>query len=355
MKVSLETLKERKNTLELELGQQSLDNQRRKELQKELAHLGTLIHLQEKITAYEKNSAEILEQLKTEKDPELQQLYKQELADFEQEKQKAVQELEEFLHPKDPMDQRSVFLEIRAGTGGAEAALFASDLMQMYTNYALKNNWRVELVDESFTDLGGIREATLHFEGKGVYGALKFESGVHRVQRVPKTETAGRVHTSTATVAIFPEVEDVDISINPADLRIDTFRSGGAGGQHVNKTESAIRITHIPTNIVVTCQTERSQHKNKAKALKALQSRLFAHQKEKQEATMGKQRKEMVGAAQRAEKVRTYNFPQNRVTDHNAEITLQKLDRVILGDLDDIIAALQKKEREQRNSATVTT
>lgn len=353
MKLSLEALKERKNSLEIELGQPGIDNQRRKELQKELAHLGVLIHLQEKITAYEKNSTEILEQLQIEKDVELQQLYKQELAEFEQEKQKTIQELEEFLHPKDPLDQRSVFLEIRAGTGGAEAALFASDLMQMYTNYALKNNWHAELVDESFTDLGGIREATLHIEGKGVYGALKFESGVHRVQRVPKTETSGRVHTSTATVAIFPEVEDVDVSINPSDLRIDTFRSGGAGGQHVNKTESAIRITHIPTNIVVTCQTERSQHKNKAKALKALQSRLFAYQKEKQEAAMGKQRKEMVGTAQRAEKVRTYNFPQNRVTDHNAEITLQKLDRVILGDLDDIIAALQKKECEQRNSTTV--
>jgi len=353
MKQPLESLKERKNILEAELAHPHLDHQKRKELQRELSSTTALINLQEKIASLEKNIQEIIEQLDTEKDSELQQLYKQELVEFENEKQKTRQELEEFLYPKDPLDERSVFLEVRAGTGGQEAALFASDLLKMYTNYALKNNWNAQLVDESFTDLGGIREATLHIEGKGVYGALKFEAGVHRVQRVPKTETAGRIHTSTATVAVFPEVEDVDISINPSDLRIDTFRSGGAGGQHVNKTESAIRITHIPTNIVVTCQTERSQHKNKAKALKALQSRLFAYQKEKQDAAMGKQRKEMVGTGQRAEKVRTYNFPQNRVTDHNAEITLQKLDRVILGDLDEIVDALKKKEQEQRKSSAV--
>ncbi len=348
MTQSLFELKERKIALETELLGAHLDNNRRKELQKELARISDQVNFLEKIESAEKESKAIKEQLENEKDQELRQFYNEEIQALEKEIQKTRQELEEFLYPKDLLDDASVFLEVRAGTGGQEAALFASDLIRMYSNYALKHDWSVELVDESFTDLGGIREATLHIQGKSVYGALKFEAGVHRVQRVPKTETAGRVHTSTATVAVFPEVEDVDISINPSDLRIDTFRSGGAGGQHVNKTESAIRITHIPSGLVVTCQTERSQHKNKAKAMKALQSRLFSYEKEKQEAATGKQRKEMVGTAQRAEKVRTYNFPQNRVTDHNAEITLQKLDRVMLGELDDIVDALQKKERESR-------
>jgi peptide chain release factor 1 len=250
--------------------------------------------------------------------------------------------------PSDEHDERSVFIEIRAGAGGQEAALFAADLLRMYTNYAMKKGWRATVVDESFTDLGGIRDVTLHVQGEGAYGHLKFEAGVHRVQRVPKTETAGRVHTSTATVAVLPEAEEVDVNINPADLRIDVFRASGAGGQHVNTTDSAVRITHIPSGVVVSCQDERSQHKNKAKALKMLQSRLLAFEKERHEAEVGKQRKEMVGRGMRAEKARTYNFPQNRVTDHNADITLKKLDYVMEGDLDEIIDALRAIDREER-------
>ena len=218
----------------------------------------------------------------------------------------------------------------------------------MYTNYALSKKWHVEVADCSTTDLGGIREAVLHIEGKGVYGHLRYESGVHRVQRVPKTETAGRVHTSTATVAVLPEAKEVDVVINPADLRVDTYRASGAGGQHVNKTDSAIRITHIPTGIVVACQEDRSQHKNRAKALKMLQARILAVQREKQELEQSQKRKEMVGGAMRAEKVRTYNFPQNRISDHQVDLTLKNLDVVIEGALDDIIEALMKKGREDR-------
>lgn len=219
--------------------------------------------------------------------------------------------------------------------------------------YAAKKQWRTSIVSESHTDLGGFREVVIHVEGKNVYGHLKQEAGVHRVQRVPATETSGRIHTSTATVAVFPEAEEVEFTINPSDLRIDVYRASGAGGQHVNTTDSAVRITHIPTGVVVACQDERSQHKNKAKALKVLQSRLYAVHKEKQEAETSAARKEQVGSGTRSEKVRTYNYPQNRVSDHQVEVTLNKLDMVMEGDLDDIIIPLMKKDLEDRRSQKV--
>lgn len=240
------------------------------------------------------------------------------------------------------------FLEIRAGTGGQEAALFAGDLLRMYTLYAAKKGWKTAIVNESSTDLGGYREVVIEIKGKRVYGHLKHESGVHRVQRVPATETQGRVHTSTATVAVLPEVEDVEVNINPNDLRIDVYRASGAGGQHVNTTDSAVRITHIPTGVVVACQDERSQHKNKAKALKVLQSRIFASIQEKQEAEQSQKRKEMVGSATRSEKVRTYNYPQNRITDHQVDVTLKNLDVVMEGDLEPIIEALMQRDDAER-------
>ena len=252
------------------------------------------------------------------------------------------------MFPADPLDDRSVYLEIRAGTGGQEAALFAGDLLRMYTNYALKRGWRVSIEDSSSTDLGGYKEVVVHIAGPGVYGDLKHESGVHRVQRVPATEGSGRIHTSTATVAVLPEADDVDVTINPSDLRFDTYRSGGAGGQHVNKTDSAVRITHIPSGLVVACQDERSQHKNRAKALKVLQSRLLAAQTAQQNQEMSEKRREQVGTGERAEKVRTYNFPQNRITDHQVDLTLKNLDVVIEGELDPIIQALREKERADR-------
>lgn len=325
------------------------DNAKRVVLQKELARLLRIIDAHKDLARCDALITDAKNQLKhSTDDPEMTELFKLELHDLELKKSEKERALEDVMIPSDEHDDRSVFIEIRAGAGGQEAALFAADLLRMYTNYALKKGWRATVVDESFTDLGGIRDVTLHVEGSGVYGYLKFEAGVHRVQRVPKTETAGRVHTSTATVAVLPEAEEVDVNINPTDLRIDVFRASGAGGQHVNTTDSAVRITHIPTGVVVACQDERSQHKNKAKALKVLQSRLLVFEKERHAAEVGKQRKEMVGRGMRAEKARTYNFPQNRVTDHNADITLKKLDYVMEGDLDEIIEALRHLDREER-------
>jgi len=325
------------------------DNTKRIVLQKELARLLRIIDAQKDLIRCDQLIADAKNQLKRSlEDPEMAELFKLEIQELELKKAAKERALEDIMIPSDEHDERSVFIEIRAGAGGQEAALFAADLLRMYTNYALKKGWRATVVDESFTDIGGIRDVTLHIQGSGVYGYLKFEAGVHRVQRVPKTETAGRVHTSTATVAVLPEAEEVDVSINPSDLRIDVFRASGAGGQHVNTTDSAVRITHIPTGVVVSCQDERSQHKNKAKALKVLQSRLLMFEKERHAAEIGKQRKEMVGRGMRAEKVRTYNFPQNRVTDHNADITLKKLDYVIEGDLDEIIDTLRSIDREER-------
>lgn len=327
------------------------DNTQRGVLQKELARLLRIIDAHKALAHLDTVIADTKEQLKQSAgDAEMAELFKVELHDLELQRIEKERAIEDLTIPSDEHDERSVFLEIRAGTGGQEAALFAADLLRMYTNYALKKGWRTAVVDESFTDLGGIRDVTLHIQGEGVYGYLKFEAGVHRVQRVPKTETSGRVHTSTATVAVLPEAHEVDVTINPADLRIDVFRASGAGGQHVNTTDSAVRITHVPTGVVVSCQDERSQHKNKAKALKVLQSRLLAFEKERHAAEIGKQRKEMVGRGMRAEKVRTYNFPQNRVTDHNADITLKKLEYVMEGDLDEIIEALRAKDRQERRA-----
>jgi peptide chain release factor 1 len=325
------------------------DNAKRIALQKELARLLRIIDVYKDFERLDKTIADTKEQLKqSSNDAEMVELFRVELHDLGLKRLEKERAIEDMMIPSDEHDDRSIFMEIRAGAGGQEAALFAADLLRMYTNYALKKGWRATVVDESFTDLGGIRDVTLHIQGEGAYGYLKFEAGVHRVQRVPKTETAGRVHTSTATIAVLPEAEEVDVSINPADLRIDTYRASGAGGQHVNKTDSAVRITHIPTGVAVACQEERSQHKNRAKAMKMLQSRLLVAEKEKQAEEVGKQRKEMVGRGMRAEKARTYNFPQNRVTDHNADITLKKLDYVMQGDLDEIIDALRLMDREER-------
>ncbi len=326
----------------------TLETNKRHLVQKELSYLSTLLSKHKEIVRLEKDYGDLKAQLESNVDPEMAPLFEEELKGFEEKVTSAQNELDRIMFPSDPLDSRDVFLEIRAGAGGQEASLFAGDLLRMYTNYALKKNWRVDIVSVSETDVGGIREIILHIQGKDVFGHLKFESGVHRVQRVPVTEGSGRVHTSTATVAILPEAKEVDITINPSDLRIDVYRSSGAGGQHVNTTDSAVRITHIPTNVVVTCQDERSQHKNKAKAMKMLQSRLLVAQREKESQEKSLMRKELVGAGMRAEKVRTYNFPQNRVTDHQVDVTLKNLDMVLEGDMDDIIAALMEKERVDR-------
>ena len=348
MQINWENIYQRHEELMQMLTSPNLDRSQRRSLQKELAHLAQLIAKYKEITALERTIADAKIEAAQTHEAALAQLFRQELVDLKAELLVKEHGLENLLIPSDEHDERSIFLEIRAGTGGQEAALFAADLVKMYTNYALRKNWQVSVVDESLTDLGGIRDVTLHIQGKNVYAHLKHEAGVHRVQRVPKTETQGRIHTSTATVAVLPEAKEVDVQINPADIRIDVYRASGAGGQHVNTTDSAVRITHIPTGVVVTCQDERSQHKNKTKAMKMLQSRILASEKKRHEAEISKQRKEMVGRGMRSEKVRTYNFPQNRVTDHQVNLTLKKLDRVIEGDLDEIVAALQQKERQDR-------
>lgn len=348
MSIQWDELQHKYDEISEQLINPSLDTQKRQELQKEHSQLTQLLEIHKSITALSKDIADAQEQRAQTTDAQLIELYNEELLDLQKKLDQANQDLEEVLFPPDPLDNRSVFLEVRAGTGGQEAALFAADLLKMYTNYALSKNWEVSLVDSSSTDLGGIRDATLHIQGKKVYGHLKLESGVHRVQRVPQTETSGRVHTSTATVAVLPEAEEVEINISPADLRVDTYRAGGAGGQHVNKTDSAVRITHIPTGIVVACQEERSQHKNRNKAMKMLQSRILAGEKEKHESEMSKKRKEMVGGGERAEKVRTYNYPQNRITDHQVDLTLKKLDIMMEGNIDELIQTLVAHDRAQR-------
>ena len=280
-------------------------------------------------------------------DAELKEIAQEELIELESRKGKLESDLKILLLPKDPNDDKNLILEIRAGTGGDEAALFAADLFRVYIRYAERKNWQYKVMDSSDTGIGGIKEAIVSIQGKGAFGMLKYESGVHRVQRVPKTETSGRVHTSAATIAVLPEAEDVDIEINDSDLKIDTYRASGAGGQHVNKTESAIRITHIPTGLVVTCQDESSQHKNRAAALKVLKSRLVASEQEKVAAERAAERRSLVSTGDRSAKIRTYNFPQGRVTDHRINFTSYKLNEILDGDITEVIEKLKIAEQQE--------
>ena len=273
-------------------------------------------------------------------DKELKDLAEEGMLECKQKSEELWEELKILLLPKDPNDDKNVIVEIRGGAGGEEAALFAGVLMRMYTMYAEAKRWKVEMLGANETELGGYKEVSFMIEGEGAYSRLKYESGVHRVQRVPETEAQGRIQTSTATVAVLPEAEEVEFEINPADLQIDTYRSGGAGGQHVNKTESAIRITHLPTGVVVECQDERSQHKNKEKALKILRSRLYDAMMQEQNDAIASDRKAQVGTGDRSERIRTYNYPQGRMTDHRIGLTLYKLDAILNGDLDELIDAI---------------
>ena len=326
-------------------GSGALDQNKRVELQKRSSTLSELLAAHDKIVDLENRIAENKELAKQD---DLKELVEEENLELVKEHAQSKRDLDEILYPADERDKRSVFLEIRAGAGGQEAALFVADLFKMYSNYAIAHRWTASIVESSTTDIGGYKELIVHIKGKKAYKHLKFESGVHRVQRVPETEGSGRIHTSTVTVAVLPEVDDVEISVNPQDLRIDVFRAQGAGGQHVNTTDSAVRIVHIPTGLVVSCQDERSQLKNKAKALKVLKARLFELERQKRETEMSQQRKQQIGMGDRAEKIRTYNYPQNRVTDHRTNVTLKKLDVVIQGDLDDLINPLMEWEMIQR-------
>ena len=314
------------------------NRERYKELGKEYKTLQPIALKAQEYLKVAKNIEGNLEVLEG-NDPELKMLANEELESLRHREQILEEELKLLLIPRDPNDDKNAIVEIRAGTGGDEAAIFAGDLYRMYVKYAERKDWQIEELSSSMIGIGGYKEVIFLVSGTDVYGTLKFESGVHRVQRVPVTETSGRIHTSAATVAVLPEAEEVDVDLDPEDLRIDTYRSSGAGGQHVNKVESAIRITHLPTGIVVTCQDEKSQHKNKAKALKILLSRLMAIKQEEQEQKIAAQRRSMVSTGDRSAKIKTYNFPQGRITDHRINLTLYRLGEVMEGDLDELIEA----------------
>jgi peptide chain release factor 1 len=285
---------------------------------------------------------------KESRDEELVEMAKAELEELYPKRLEYEEKLKLLLLPKDPKDNRNTIVEIRAGTGGEEAALFAADLYRMYAKYAEKKGWRVEVMNSNPTGMGGFKEIIFLVEGENAYGTLKYESGVHRVQRVPVTEASGRIHTSAASVAVLPEAEDIEVEIKPEDLRVDVFRSSGPGGQSVNTTDSAVRITHIPTNTVVTCQDEKSQLKNKNKAIKVLRARLLDKATEEQTTRIAQERKSMVGSGDRSEKIRTYNFPQGRVTDHRIGLTLYRLEDILVGEIGEFVEALKKKEQEER-------
>ncbi|PTQ53351.1 MAG: Peptide chain release factor 1 [Brockia lithotrophica] len=310
-------------------------------LSREEAELAPIAERYRAYERLERAMQEAREILAGESDPELRQLAREELERLKEEREKVEGELRRLLLPRDPHDTKNVFLEIRAAAGGEEAALFAADLLRMYSRYAERRGWTAEVLDVHSTDLGGVREAVLQIRGKGAYRRLKYESGTHRVQRVPETEAGGRIHTSTATVAVLPEVEDVEVEIDEKDLRIDVFSAGGPGGQHVNKTMSAVRIVHLPTGITVSVQDERSQHRNREKAMKILRARLFDYYARQRDAELSETRRQAVGTGDRSERIRTYNFPQNRVTDHRIGLTLYRLEEVLDGDLDELLDALE--------------
>jgi peptide chain release factor 1 len=291
--------------------------------------------------------------LAEESDPEMLEMAELEQEELLESKKKLEEELKVLLLPKDPNDEKNVIIEIRAGAGGDEAALFAGVLYKMYTKYAENHDWKTETLSANFTDIGGFKEIIFMIEGRGAYSRLKFESGVHRVQRIPTTESGGRIHTSTATVAVLPEAEEVDVAINPNDVRIDIFCSSGPGGQSVNTTQSAVRITHLPSGIVVSCQDEKSQHKNKDKAMKVLRARLLEKAQEEAVGEIAQERKSQVGTGDRSERIRTYNYPQGRVSDHRIGLTLHKLESILLGELDEIIAALIAADQAERLKASV--
>jgi peptide chain release factor 1 len=318
-----------------------------RELSMEYARLGSLIERYRRFIGFEGDAA-IARELADDPDPATRVMGEEELAELNPRMLAEELELQRLLVPKDPHDDSNIFLEVRAGTGGDEAAIFAGDLFRMYTRYAESKGWGVEVLSESPGEHGGYKEIISRIIGRGAYSLLKFESGTHRVQRVPATEAQGRIHTSACTVAILPELEEVEsVDLNPAELRVDTYRSSGAGGQHVNKTDSAIRITHLPTGIVVECQDERSQHKNRSRAMSLLKAKLLASEREKQQTAQAQSRKLQVGSGDRSERIRTYNFPQGRVTDHRINLTLYKLDDVMNGNLEELIGALNQEHQAE--------
>ncbi|MDK9723256.1 MAG: peptide chain release factor 1 [Sterolibacteriaceae bacterium MAG5] len=343
----LQHLTERRAELDALLGSEEatrdMDNYRK--LSREHAEIGPVVGL---FAAYRQAESDLASAREMLADPEMKDFAAEEIAAAQARMQQLEDELQIALLPKDPNDDKNLFLEIRAGTGGDESALFAGDLFRMYSRYAERQGWKVEVVSRNESDLGGYREIICRIAGQGAYSKLKFESGGHRVQRVPATEAQGRIHTSACTVAVMAEADELgEVQINPADLRIDTFRASGAGGQHINKTDSAVRITHLPTGIVVECQDDRSQHRNKAQAMSVLAARIMDGQQREQQQKIASERKSLIGSGDRSERIRTYNFPQGRVTDHRINLTLYKIDAIMQGDLDEIVAALTAEHQAE--------
>lgn len=345
----LKKIAEKYKELETELSDPEImkDMNRYKKVMQEHSHLSEVVagYEQYRVILQECNDAKQL--IEEEQDPEMKEMAKEELSGLEKKREALEIQLKKLLIPKDPLDGKNIIMEIRAGTGGDEAALFAADLYRMYSKFAEQNKWKIEVMNANEIGIGGFKEISFSIAGKNVYGNLRYESGVHRVQRVPTTESGGRVHTSAVTVAVLPEAEETDIAIKNEDLKIDVFRSSGPGGQSVNTTDSAVRITHLPTGVVVTCQDEKSQIKNKAKALRVLRARLYEAEEAKRQSERAENRRNQVGSGDRSERIRTYNFPQNRVTDHRINLTLYKLESIIQGDLTEVIENLKVAAGEQ--------
>jgi len=347
----LQSIEERYEEINNRLADPSViaDQEQYTKLMKEHAEIEEIVEKYREYKKYKKSISDAKEMLEEKPDKELRELIMAEIEESEAGLEKTIHELKILMMPKDPNDYRNVIIEIRGGAGGDEAALFSGVLYRMYTRYAERKGWTYEIIDANETELGGFKEVVFQIEGRGAYSRLKFESGVHRVQRVPTTESSGRIHTSTVTVAVMPEVDDLpEVEINPADIKVDTYRASGAGGQHVNKTSSAIRITHFPTGIVVTCQDQRSQHKNREKAMRVLKAKLYELMQSKIDSEYAENRRMQVGTGDRSERIRTYNYPQGRVTDHRIGLTLYKIDQILDGDLDEIIDALITEDQTRK-------
>ncbi|MFP4362725.1 MAG: peptide chain release factor 1 [Spirochaetia bacterium] len=345
----LEALAHRYKEVQTYLGDPDVINDRKryKDLMQEFSHLQEVneayLEYKELLKQIEDNEYLIEE----ESDPELKEMAQTELEELREKKGPLEKKIKLLLVPKDPLDLKNIIMEIRAGTGGDEAALFASDLYRMYSHYSESKGWKIEIMEENSTEIGGFKEIVFSVSGKNVYENMRYESGVHRVQRVPATESGGRIHTSAVTVAVLPEAEETDIEVKNEELKIDVYRSSGPGGQSVNTTDSAVRITHLPTGLVVTCQDEKSQHKNRAKALRVLRARLYEMEESKKQAERAEARKSQVGSGDRSERIRTYNYPQNRLTDHRINLTIYKLDSILQGDLEEVVDALKLHVREE--------